>query len=164
MNFFLRWWPIALTVVVIILLIIVLLFNRRIRKKNVVVLDDKIVEVEKLKQVVHVSGVKEEKKGREKKIVLWLSNGKNRPERIDYTIQGSCFVGRSGKLCEIYCDDPMMSKQHFNLSVEADGNVYVTDAGSTNGTAVNGIQIKKTRKLNSGDEITAGNIRFVIEW
>lgn len=164
LNFFLRWWPIALTVVVIILLIIVLLFNRRIRKKNVVVLDDKIVEVEKLKQVVHVSGVKEEKKGREKKIVLWLSNGKNRPERIDYTIQGSCFVGRSGKLCEIYCDDPMMSKQHFNLSVEADGNVYVTDAGSTNGTAVNGIQIKKTRKLNSGDEITAGNIRFVIEW
>ena len=58
----------------------------------------------------------------------------------------------------------MMSKQHFNLSVEADGNVYVTDLGSLNGTAVNGVRIQGSRKLEPGDEISAGNIRFVIQW
>lgn len=164
LELFLRWWPIALTVVVAVLLVAVLLFNRRIRKKNVVMVEDKLIQVDKVKQMIHVSGIKEPGSGPAKKIVLWLSNGADEPERIDYTVEGSCFVGRSGNLCDIYCDDPMMSKQHFNLSVEADGTVYVTDLGSTNGTAVNGVRIRETRKLNSGDEITAGGIRFVIEW
>lgn len=160
----LRWWPVALTVVVLILLVIVLLFNRRIRKKNVVVVDDQMIELDKVQKVVHVSGVNGKKSGPGKQIAIWLSNGSEAPRRIDYALEGNCIVGRAKDLCAIYCDDPMMSKQHFNLSVENDGNVYVTDLNSTNGTAVNGVRIRETRKLKSGDEITAGSIRFVIQW
>ena len=57
-----------------------------------------------------------------------------------------------------------MSKQHFIISIERDGGLYVTDLKSTNGTRVNRMLIQGKKKLFSGDEIEAGNIRFHIKW
>ena len=58
-----------------------------------------------------------------------------------------------------------MSKQHFALSVEEAG-LFVTDMNSSNGTFVNRVKIPSGEKvaLKSGDEILAGNIRFMPEW
>lgn len=164
LNFILRWWPVVLTVLVLILLFFVIVYMKKIRKKNITVVDGELIEPGDIERKVHVGMLQNSGEGQKKNVVLWLANGKDEPKRIDFTINGSCFIGRSEKLCEIYCDDPMMSKQHFNLSVEADGTVQVTDLDSTNGTAVNGVRIQRSRKLNSGDEISAGNIRFIIEW
>ena len=167
LNLIRQWWWIVLTAAVLALAILLLLFKRKIRKKNITVIDGTLIEQGDVERKVHVGmvgGLNFESPQQGKPIVMWLSNGKDEPKRIEHSINGSCFVGRSEKMCEIYCDDPMMSKQHFNLSVEADGNVYVTDLGSLNGTAVNGVRIQGSRKLEPGDEISAGNIRFVIQW
>ena len=167
LEFFLRWWPVVLTVVVIVLIIVVIIYTKKIRKKNLTVIHGEIIEPGEVDHKIHI-GMEgspyhpQDRQGRP--VVLWLSNGKDEPKRIEYVISGSCFVGRSAKMCEIYCDDPMMSKQHFNLSEEKDGGIYITDLGSTNGTAVNGVRIQGKRRLEPRDEITAGNIRFVIEW
>lgn len=167
LELILRWWPIVLTVVVVILMIAVILYTKKIRDKNLIVIDGEVVkpgEVQRKVHVVsdHVPDTPLERKG--KPVILWLSNGRDEPKRIEHAINGSCFVGRSSRMCEIYCDDPMMSKQHFNLSVEKDGGIYITDLGSTNGTAVNGVRIQGKRRLEPRDEISAGSIRFVIEW
>jgi pSer/pThr/pTyr-binding forkhead associated (FHA) protein len=48
--------------------------------------------------------------------------------------------------------------------VRRDGpDVVVSDLGSTNGTRVNGAQVR-TRRLNDGDEITVGrtSLRFEV--
>lgn len=71
-------------------------------------------------------------------------------------------AGRS-KDCDIYFDDPKMSRQHFAL--ETDGmDVYITDLESSNGTFINGVRLEKRRKLLPNDEIAAGNIQAKIVW
>jgi len=51
-------------------------------------------------------------------------------------------------------DIPYISRQHINIWYE-DGQYYVEDRGSTNGTKINGINIKSTGRnsLNDGDVI-----------
>ena len=168
-DLILKWWPIALTIIVLILILLFVLFVKRIQKGKVI----RDEETGELKEV-GVGGVKDEE-GQlhviqeqappqpQQMITIWLSNGRDEPQRIQQNINGSLIVGRSSKECDIYCDDPRMSKQHFMLSVEGDG-LYVTDLNSTNGTSVNGVALSGMRKLMPRDEISAGNIRFRIEW
>lgn len=97
-----------------------------------------------------------------KKIIMWISNGTDAPKEMEVTINGSCIVGRSGQ-CDVCCDDPMMSRQHFALEVEGD-NVFITDLQTRNGTSVNGVAIREKYRLESRDEIAAGNLKFRVEW
>ena len=60
--------------------------------------------------------------------------------------------------------DPMwVSRNHFTL-FEENGVAYIQDDGSSNGTKVNGKEIKGTGKqqLKSGDEIIVGDALKVI--
>ena len=97
-----------------------------------------------------------------KNLIIWISNGRDTPRRIEYTLHGSAIIGRNEQ-CDIYCDDPMMSKQHFVLEYTGE-NIFVADLDSKNGTSVNGIAIKERYLLHSHDEILAGNLKFRIEW
>ena len=94
--------------------------------------------------------------------MIWISNGKDEPKKLNQHISGSLIVGRSTS-CDLYCDDPMMSKQHFAIEIQ-DGELVISDLGSRNGTAVNGVSLHTRQKLDSRDEITAGNLRFTVEW
>lgn len=95
-------------------------------------------------------------------IVIWISNGKDEPKQLNQHISGSLIVGRSTS-CDLYCDDPMMSKQHFVIEIQ-DDELLISDLGSRNGTAVNGVSLRTRQKLASRDEITAGNLKFTVEW
>jgi adenylate cyclase len=57
--------------------------------------------------------------------------------------------------------DPTISRKHADLKVTP-GGVEVTDAGSSNGTFVNGVQIEKSL-LVPGDEVTFGKVVFKLE-
>ncbi len=70
-------------------------------------------------------------------------------------------VGRSLK-SDFVTSDPLMSRQHFKLSVK-DGKVYVEDLNSLNGTYLNQKFLKGKTVLNSGDIITAGRTVFKFE-
>lgn len=161
LRFLRKWWQLVLTVLVILIILFIVLFIRRVRSRKVTVVSGEVVESSNIERKVHVSV---ERQQPQKTVSILMSNGNNESKQIQKTINGSLCIGRSPKVCDIYCDDPMMSKQHFVLSVEKDGSVYVMDLASTNGTILNGRKITDIQRLSPGDEIRAGNICFRVEW
>jgi len=67
-------------------------------------------------------------------------------------------VGRAPGVNSLQIDDPTVSGQHFRL-VPKDGEFYVVDLDTTNGTMVNHERVK-VRKLSSGDVIQAGAVQL----
>jgi hypothetical protein len=75
--------------------------------------------------------------------------------------EGPLVIGRLPE-CNIVVEDSNVSRRH--AEVRRDGpDVVVSDLGSTNGTRVNGAQVR-SRRLSDGDEITVGrtNLRFEV--
>ena len=67
--------------------------------------------------------------------------------------------GRSG--ADIQLHDPFMSSRHFAVEAGA-GGVILTDAGSTNGTMVEGATIDDAVVLSPGEYVHAGSSIFTI--
>jgi hypothetical protein len=72
---------------------------------------------------------------------------------------GEVLVGR-GAGCFLHIDDPAVSRVHFRLIVGE--KIVIEDAGSTNGTLVNGRRLEGERELRHGDEIVVGARTFRI--
>ncbi|HET7813844.1 MAG TPA: FhaA domain-containing protein [Candidatus Baltobacteraceae bacterium] len=70
-----------------------------------------------------------------------------------FLVAGAARVGRSPQ-CDIVLPDPSVSRSHALLDVR-DGTLFVQDAGSTNGTFVNGERVE-SRKLKAGDTVAFG--------
>ena len=58
--------------------------------------------------------------------------------------------------------DPTVSRIHCEIFLDDEGNIFLTDKGSTNGTYVNGNKILEPQKLDDFDVVRAGN--SVIDW
>ena len=71
----------------------------------------------------------------------------------------STSVGRNTD-SEVFLDDVTVSRAHAVIERRADGSFFVRDAGSLNGTYVNGEQVDET-KLASGDEVQIGKFKLV---
>ncbi|MDD3766281.1 MAG: FHA domain-containing protein [Eubacteriales bacterium] len=70
-------------------------------------------------------------------------------------------IGRSEK-CDISINDLYMSTRHVQLWFE-DGEWYIADLGSTNGTYINGRKMKdEPLILDSGDTIKIGQLEFLV--
>ncbi len=67
--------------------------------------------------------------------------------------QDKLLVGRKHS-CDITISEPSVSSQHCELTY-SDGKWTMTDLGSTNGVAINGVPTR-TSPLNPGDKITFG--------
>ncbi|HEY9062740.1 MAG TPA: FHA domain-containing protein [Pseudobacteroides sp.] len=69
-------------------------------------------------------------------------------------------IGRSSKN-KIAVKDPYMSTRHARFSIK-DGKYFIEDLGSTNGTFVNGKDLKNIRQpLKDGDKIRIGQVDFL---
>lgn len=68
-------------------------------------------------------------------------------------------VGREG---HVRVPDEFLSRKHFEVLPDPDGNIRVRDLGSRNGTFLNTLPARNT-KVQAGDEIRAGVNRFRIE-
>jgi pSer/pThr/pTyr-binding forkhead associated (FHA) protein len=62
----------------------------------------------------------------------------------------------------VVCEDPFVSARHAVLTYRG-GSWYVEDQGSTNGTFVNGARTTERAAVRFGDELTIGEVRFVLE-
>lgn len=161
-----KWWLLILAGVLLAVLLLIAVIVRGRKKKAAGRVDEEVVD-EKLLQPdtggnrKHVA-IDTPPVLPSLTVTLWISNGQAEAEKMDLTINGSCIIGRS-KQCDVYCDDPMMSKQHFVLEVD-NGNLFITDLESMNGTAVNGVAISGRSRLQPSDEVQAGNLRFRLEW
>jgi two-component system cell cycle response regulator len=80
------------------------------------------------------------------------------------TVEGThALLGRGGD-ADLRVPDPSLSRVHARFDRDGD-TLAVTDVDSRNGTFVEGQRISDRRRLNSGDEITMGNVvvRFSID-
>jgi hypothetical protein len=93
---------------------------------------------------------------------VWISKNGMKTTQTVWQLGSSLIVGRSS-ICDICIDDGQMSRQHFCLEA-VNGEVYISDLNSTNGTSVNGIRIDRKRKLENGAVIEAGSIKFTVRW
>lgn len=98
--------------------------------------------------------------GREVKLYCQTSNFPQK--RVSIKVQSSFIVGRSS-ICDVYVEDPKMSRQHFAVEY-TDGVFMISDLDSVNGTYVNGIKVHGRQKIKSGDLILAGLTRIKIEF
>jgi len=63
--------------------------------------------------------------------------------------------------CEIVLADPEVSRWHAVLR-EVDSEIAIEDAGSTNGTWVNGRRITDVTPLRKGDHVRMGNTEWLL--
>ena len=63
---------------------------------------------------------------------------------------------------DIALPDEAASARHATLAVD-DGEWWIEDLGSTNGTLVNGVRIAKRERLRPGDEIAIGRVALRLE-
>lgn len=77
--------------------------------------------------------------------------------------QGSHVIGRGEGHCDVWLDDPSLSRRHVNLEV-SHGRVLVSDAGSRNGTTVEGEPLAEgeVRSLASHEVLGIGMTRLTV--
>ena len=63
----------------------------------------------------------------------------------------------------IVIDDPRISGFHAEIEQRGDGQLWITDLNSTNGTFVNDQKLEESLHLNIGDEVAMGDSRFRLE-
>jgi pSer/pThr/pTyr-binding forkhead associated (FHA) protein len=72
-----------------------------------------------------------------------------------FDVNGELTIGRAAGCGISLPDDTFVSNVHARV-FERDGDVFVEDLGSTNGTLVNDVPLDALRKLRKGDRIAAG--------
>ncbi len=72
---------------------------------------------------------------------------------------GRLVAGRAPD-CDIVLPDAVCSRRHFHLDLQS-GQAWVSDAGSANGTLLNGKPIRAVTPLTHGDIVRAGNLELL---
>ena len=75
-------------------------------------------------------------------------------------LRGRLVIGR-GSDCDLVLDEPEMSRRHAVIENSGDG-VFLRDLGSSNGTFVNGVQVRNA-VLHPDDQIAFDQNRFLLE-
>lgn len=79
--------------------------------------------------------------------------------REHYLIQDELTIGRSSDN-NVFIKDPFVSKKHLKI-VQDEGDYYLEDLSSANGTFLNEDKVEDVVKLESGDILKVGNIEFL---
>lgn len=93
----------------------------------------------------------------------WLvARGGSRPSK-EFGLQSRSenVVGRDGTQSDIVLDDSTVSKLHAKIRFE-NGQFFLYDMGSTNGTFVNNRRVQR-QSLLDGDDVRFGSTRFVFK-
>ena len=78
------------------------------------------------------------------------------------TIVGTLLLGRHSS-CDVQIADSAASRRHLELEEDEDGNLWVVDLGSANGTRLNGSRIEGRNSISHGDRITVGKSHLIIQ-
>ncbi|MFI5301265.1 MAG: sigma 54-interacting transcriptional regulator [Polyangiales bacterium] len=78
---------------------------------------------------------------------------------IDASLAGTLLVGQ-GPACGLKLVDKLVSRRHLAVSLEG-SRLRVTDAGSTNGTAINGLRVVDAY-VGGGERITLGDTTLLV--
>ena len=75
-----------------------------------------------------------------------------------FDISDGATLGRAGS-ADIHVEDPFASSVHARIFVR-NGFMFVEDMGSTNGTYLNGRQLRKAEQLKPADKIRIGDSEY----
>lgn len=78
------------------------------------------------------------------------------------SIVATLLLGRE-PACDVVLDNPGVSRRHARLDVLADGDAWLTDLRSTNGTFAGGRRVRTVTTLAPGDDFAIGPIRLRYE-
>lgn len=152
------WWAVAVFLFAAIVASALVIIRKN---KGFITVEGKLVYGKNVKKKYHIEEeIKDPLRQRAVKFLI-QSDGKKAVE-VDYVIDKSVIMGRAA-ICEIRFDDPSMSRQHLCIEVR-NGELFVSDLGTANGTIINGLKIASTRKLADRDTITAGRTNITIRW
>lgn len=90
--------------------------------------------------------------------LLQIMSGARQGQQVSLSTSAPLVIGR--RHGDLLFDDPMVSSKHCTISYR-DGQWVLVDHGSTNGTLVNGRQLREA-PLSAGTEITVGQNRLVM--
>jgi hypothetical protein len=79
-----------------------------------------------------------------------------------YAIDREATMGRGGG-CAISLPSDTFASQVHARAHDRDGNLWIEDVGSTNGTIVNGKRIDHPVKLRKGDRVKIGETTFEVD-
>src|SRR5262245_59478981 len=74
--------------------------------------------------------------------------------------EGQTLIGRA-PTCDLVINAPTISRQHARVRLTS-GKVFVSDAGSTYGTMINGVAITSERELKAGDTFVIGHLHVTL--
>ena len=83
---------------------------------------------------------------------VWLEG----PTGPPIAVNGSCSLGRS-RSNQVVLDDKKISRRHAIIHAQGEGEYWLVDFGSTNGTMVNGRRVVQPTRLQNGDQILIGD-------
>jgi pSer/pThr/pTyr-binding forkhead associated (FHA) protein len=84
------------------------------------------------------------------------STGNFRPIRLDKAV---VLFGRHPDCDVVITSSRKVSRKHCCVA-QINNTIVVRDLGSMNGVRVNGVAIKRSARLNPGDELTVGDVIF----
>ncbi len=88
--------------------------------------------------------------------LAWLEQADGVPLRI----QGSCSFGRAATN-QVVLADERVSRRHAIIHTQREGEFWLLDLGSSNGTYINGRRVSKPSRLRNGDTIQIGAFQAV---
>ncbi|QRN95443.1 FHA domain-containing protein [Archangium violaceum] len=91
---------------------------------------------------------------------LTIAEGKEAGKEFTFE-QDSVLIGRVAE-CDVVLYDAGISRRHCRIFSE-DGQYFVEDLGSSNGTQVNGGTVKEKQSLAEGDKLSLGPVVFVFK-
>ena len=86
----------------------------------------------------------------------WLE----KPDGTRADIDGNCSIGRAAGNQVILADD-RVSRRHAVIHAQGEGEFWLVDLGTSNGSYVNGRRLSQPGRLNHGDVIKIGSLQLV---
>lgn len=86
----------------------------------------------------------------------WLEQ----PEVARFPLTGNCTIGRSST-CHIVIADVKASRNHATIHVQDNGEFWLIDLGSSNGTLLNERRVARPVRLHDGDRVTIAETSFL---
>ncbi|MGB9600698.1 MAG: FHA domain-containing protein [Myxococcota bacterium] len=118
------------------------------------------IEPQKVSEVRKTKAVKTETMSHNIVLSGWLVSFDRRSEGEDFRVFSTENIIGASPSCNVHIDYDTISSKHAAISYR-DGNFYLRDLGSTNGTLLNGIRINQEMPLNDGDTITFGTFNTI---